>query len=70
MGFKLLMMNRCEQSQRNEKSFAGWSEIQLSPHPQTITLSHFQDFVIIGATLKVIETFELSYGLTEDESDE
>jgi hypothetical protein len=52
------------------KYFAQWSEIQLSPHPQTITLSHFQDFVIIGATLKVIETFELSYGLTEDESDE
>ena len=39
--FKLFLMSQCEQRQRRVKYFAGWPEIQLSPHRQTITLKQF-----------------------------
>ena len=70
MIFKLPLMSQCEHSQGSENNSELSTKLQLPTHRETVTLSHFQDFVIIGATLKVIETFELSYGLTEDESDE
>ena len=51
-------MSRCEHSQRNEISIALRAELNLSTPRQAITLKQFQDFVIIGVTLKGIDTFK------------
>ena len=47
MIFKLPLMSQCEHSQGSENNSELSTKLQLPTHRETVTLSHFQDFMIM-----------------------